>query len=294
MESIKEILSRNIEEESLKNILNIYSDAIDEFVNMGTNIIAWALHKKDGKDHDLILSLILRRFVELADSISILVRSSSIEPAKIILRSLFEMSFYIEYILKNDTERKITIFSLNEDWEEKAALRSILDRFKSELGEEDKKKIKERINKIGCILDSQEYKEIMDEYKKVKKKIKRSPKWYSLFNGPKNIAEIAKYINRENIYIIFYKFFSKTTHGTDVIKGKFNLNDKNIPSIYQIRIPEDAKFIASWTLRLLSLIYIKFTEKVIPQKREKLTLWYEKEGKSYKDSVEQSNITVKK
>jgi hypothetical protein len=73
----------------------------------------------------------------------------------------------------------------------------------------------ERVKEIDALLDTPEFKEIAEEYKRTKKK--RTPNWYSLYDGPKNIAELAQLLKRGAQYEILYREWSERIHSADVI-----------------------------------------------------------------------------
>ena len=95
---VNEILPKQIDL-GLQQILDDFSLNIDEVVNYGTHILKWLLDFSKGNgDENLPLTMFFRDMLEKADSISILVKNSSIDPSKVILRSLFELHLFIEYL----------------------------------------------------------------------------------------------------------------------------------------------------------------------------------------------------
>lgn len=98
---IEEILPQNRDEYLIK-IQNHCSDQISEMVNFGTHILNWDLEiKREGKNNN-IPTLFFRNILEISDSISILIKESSIDPAKIILRSLIENILQLIYMIEED------------------------------------------------------------------------------------------------------------------------------------------------------------------------------------------------
>ncbi|MCG8320226.1 MAG: DUF5677 domain-containing protein [Cytophagales bacterium] len=105
---IKEIIPREIDPD-FQQLLNNFSVAIDELVNFGSRIIKSDMNQKGG-DEKLPAILFLRNFVEIIDSISILVKHSSIDPCKSLLRTAFESNLYISYLLEDDMSNRAISF----------------------------------------------------------------------------------------------------------------------------------------------------------------------------------------
>ena len=90
-EPVKELLQRE-DIQPISLILDEYSKAIEEIVNFGSQILAWDLDALDGNEHDITASMMFRQYLELIDSISILIRRSSTDACKAILRNALEIS----------------------------------------------------------------------------------------------------------------------------------------------------------------------------------------------------------
>ncbi|MDT0555266.1 DUF5677 domain-containing protein [Constantimarinum sp. W242] len=93
----------------LIKVQNHFSDLLNQVIYYGTNIVELDTKvKREGKDNN-VPTLFLRNILEISDSISILIRNSSIEPSKILLRSLIENSLSLAYMLeKNEKQRALS------------------------------------------------------------------------------------------------------------------------------------------------------------------------------------------
>ena len=96
---IKELLPRE-PDENLQEVLTKFSFLVDSTINFGTNLLKWDLDKKRSGDENIIPVLFFRNLLEIGDSISILIRNSSIDPCKNLLRSLLENMYEMEYLLE--------------------------------------------------------------------------------------------------------------------------------------------------------------------------------------------------
>ena len=82
---VNQILPREIDP-GVEQLLLKFSTLIDEFVNFGTQVFKWVIEESRGTDEQMPLLMFFRDMLEKADSISILVRNSSIDPSKVLLR----------------------------------------------------------------------------------------------------------------------------------------------------------------------------------------------------------------
>lgn len=294
-EPIKEILPRNLYPE-IKNNLLFFSNLIDEFVNFGTHVLTWVIQESKGSDEQMPLTMFLRDLLEKADSISTLVKNSNIEPSKIILRSIFELALYVRYLVddnfedrsmsflvcnaknnirvnkafdKKDQSYKVTLSLLDKD---EFFDRSFLDEIPS-----SEPIIKNQYKILGLPA----YQRFDKEYERIRKKDKRNPNWYRLFNGPSNIQELALKVDMPFLYEILYRKWSGNVHGTEIINGRIvksdnpNIEDGKVnANIIQINLPKDAQDVTTYTLLLLLMIFIKLRNKKINIRDKEIKEWY--------------------
>jgi hypothetical protein len=69
----------------------------------------------------------------------------------------------------------------------------------------------EFLQRLKADLTKSEFKDINDEFKRLAKRRQRV-EWYSLYNGPRNLRELATYLNKKTLYDMLYRRWSKTTH----------------------------------------------------------------------------------
>jgi len=118
-EPIKEIITRELYP-GIEEILLKFSRLIDEFVNFGTHISIWIIQDSKGSDEQMPLTMFFRDVLEKADSISTLIKNSNVEPSKVILRSLFELTLYIRYIVEENFHDRSMSFLV---WNSKRKIR---------------------------------------------------------------------------------------------------------------------------------------------------------------------------
>lgn len=293
---VNEILPRELDP-GVEQLLLKFSTLIDEFVDFGTNVFKWVIEESRGTDEQMPLLMFFRDMLEKADSISILVRHSSIDPSKVMLRSIFETNLYISYLLEKKCEDRAMSFlvwdamrqkqiNLNFDTErpEFNKIRKMLEQdilISDPNFLNDLPSVKHRIESLNSLLDREEYKRVLKEYERTKRKENTKPAWYHLFNGPKNIQELAIYLKLPFLYEILYRKWSGSVHSTDIIHGKIiekkgsvELEGKVNTEIVQIRLPKDAQEVTSYTVLLLLRTYTVLKDNKITDKTDEIQKWY--------------------
>ena len=217
MDSKQEIIPRLLDPR-LEKILEEFGIGIDQLVNFGSNIIAWDMERdEDGSDEDLPPILFLRNFIEEIDAISILVRKSSIDSCNNLLRTALENFFSICYLIEKDSEQRSMAFLVcnalnNRKKIEKADGTSEEFKRMARILKKDKlvgntnpiiiPNAHEHLENNKQLLDLPKYKTVKNEYDLTKKRLKRKPAWYSLFNGPTNLELLAENLGYPAIYYL--------------------------------------------------------------------------------------------
>lgn len=285
---IFEILNRlNINDEK-KTSLEIYSQWIEELVNFGTHILKWDLDEATGKDENIPIVMMFRNFLEHLDSISILVKSGSIDPTKSIARGLLEIYLGLEYILEDDTINRAMGFLV---WHYKNELK-VYKKLKPNT--EEYKNFKNKISKNGIpvpqinnidqsIIDIENllklpiYSVACAEYDRTissGNNRKKNPNWYELFNGPQNIENLANYLNKQTLYEAYYRSFSGTTHGTNIIQGRMTISKNREPSIIQLRYTKDVEILVKAAFNITIAMYTLMLKKRVSSHKKEFAEWY--------------------
>ncbi len=294
--SIDEILPHKIDSE-ISGLLINFSDLINEVVNYGTHILKWLIEDSKDGDEQIPLIMFFREMLEKADSISILIRNSSVDPAKVILRSLFELHLYISYLTENhfsdrsmaflvwNTKNKIQINrAFYKENQESKNLQKQCENddilFDSNILQ-DLPSPKLILDNLAALLKRPEYQKALKEFEKTKTRMKRNPTWYSLFNGPSNIQQLASYLKISLLYEFVYRYWSGSVHSTDIINGKIVKSknsigdeDKVSADIIQIRLPKDAQHVAAYTLILIIKTFNVIMETKISKNKVLYNAWY--------------------
>jgi len=305
---IEEFIPRSIEVK-LQKILDQFSALIEETVNFGSHIFKWSLNSVNGGVEYIPVFLSFRNIFELLDVISVLIKYSCCDPCKILLRSIFESTLAIEYILEKDTkQRGMDFMAWYYNQELKIHRRHDPDdqmykEFRKNMENDKMLKdwklpefptIKEEIERLKNILNSKSYKESKKEFNLLKKKGITNPRWYELHNGPRNIEKLADYLHRSRFYQILYRHWSPAVHGTDLIRNKISLDDAGHVYIWQIRSPKKAQEITKYSISFALMNINVFIDFFKPEKKEELANWYINEiHDSYLELTSKDIIEVK-
>lgn len=311
-ESVFEILPRNARSAAEIELLSNLSFLIDEFVNFGTHIFKHDLESAKGGDENLPIQMMFRHIMEVGDSVSLLVKSSSIDPCKLLLRGMLESCLGLEYILEQDTHnramgymawhshRKLKIYKklnateqASKDFVQRLNADKILSGSFSIPAVSD---LEDQIKNINSLLTSPAYKNAEAEYMKIAAK-ENNPPWFRLFGGPQKIEQLANRLNRQAFYEILYRRWSGSTHGTDVIDGKIfppSEEGKGNVSIVQIRYAKDAQEIVQYALSFLLIAYTVMVNKRLSDLKPDLTKWYMQVQKPYLEIMTTKNMVVVK
>jgi len=273
---------------NMGEIFKGYSDLLAEVVNFGTHILSWDIDQANGGDEQLPVLLIFRNILEHLDAVSLLIRQSSVEPSKNLLRVMFESLLNLEYMLDNDCERRGLAFLvcgyhtelkfIEKISEDTAAHYQLKQKFKADksmpsglpsINIPGKREQEQRILKILAL---PLYREAEAEYQALLSAGKKNPSWYQLFGGPPNIDQLATKLNRQGLYELLYRTWSNTIHGQNVIKG--NMTNGIDTGVAQIRNPRDAKQVTLHACNIALLLFQFFITKRLPQEKNKLSIWY--------------------
>lgn len=286
-----------LEEGGVTMALSQFSSLIDEFVNFGTHILKGFTEKTGGNENVPIL-FFFRDMLEKSDAISHLIKVSSADPAKIILRSVFETSLQIEYLLDGDSEKKALAFLV---WDKHQQM-NMLKRYQP--GTENNKRIRKAFNADTSFSDKsfldrlpdvsgeiRDIKEVLEselsdttlEYLRTFKASKRPypPQWYQLYDGPKSVKQLAEKLGKPFMYEVLYHGWSSNVHGTDIFAGKILLNDSSEDEngnvtfdVAQLNLPTSAQQVTAHLLGFMLGAYTLFINKLLPSKEDEIKKWF--------------------
>ena len=281
VKGVNEFIPRDLDP-GIAEILNFFSDVTCKFVDFGSNFFIWEEHATKTEEN-IAPSMLLRHFLDLADSISVLLRTSCADPAKLLLRGLLETHFSLEYLLDKDTDRRAMAFLVEDILAEISVMEKMIQMRDSQPQAGASRRFRVRgkdltldevLQERTALLQSEKYIEVFNEFNKLKGKSKYYPHWYSCFNGPKTIRGIAEQAGKGDLYDNIYSVYSRSTHGTDVVGGKLTSSPQNYADIIQIRRPTDAQQVARFTLYLCTTTIQNYMGKRMPGQISRFREWF--------------------
>lgn len=218
----------------LEPVLKMVIPMLEETLGHGLMLFAKYTHRSEaGNDDDLVILLVFRHLLELLDSVKIQIAECSPATAALQLRAMFEALLTIEYLTEDkaktgeraiayryQVQRQRRRFYLSQDpnTAEGKELREFIANspYSGQLKPHDLKDLADRVHRIDEILDTREYKEVAEAYKRTAKKI-RYPSWYSLHGGPTSLAKLAQHLKHADWYALLYGEWSERSHAVDAI-----------------------------------------------------------------------------
>jgi hypothetical protein len=192
---IEEIVPRTIEDPEIRAILSTFSDAIADMVNLGSHVLKWGSDCTTGGDEKAPRFLMLRYVLDLLDAISILVKHSSADPAKLLVRGLLEACFQLEYLIKADADERGAAFMFwhyNEKLKQFQAMDPSTDRGKklqkalssdrqvSGMSLNPRSDLQARTLSIEGLLKGSLYSDATAAYQQLRGGRQKNPPWYQL------------------------------------------------------------------------------------------------------------------
>ncbi|OFD57536.1 hypothetical protein BWGOE4_31250 [Bacillus mycoides] len=108
MKPNKSFLDRK-ENKEVQKYLNQMGRLVDEVVNYGTHILDYCSEKHEFTKFEIPIITSFSEFLSMLDGITILVKKGNGEAIKPIIRTLLEMKFNIEYMLKADEKCQLVL-----------------------------------------------------------------------------------------------------------------------------------------------------------------------------------------
>ena len=291
-EPYDKIITDPIINDEVLDVLKYFSDIIIEVRNFGSHVLKQSSDASSGGHEVYPLFMLFRNVLELIDAIALLMKESSIEPCKVLLRTFFENLLSIEYMTEKETEKRALCFLVWHIHKKIKKLRKLdqsLPEGKQYLSKKNKDRLVNKANldwiegipdiikKYEKNLKSPLYTEIEKEYQETQTKMK-NPHWYSLFDGPRNLEMMADKLHLSGVYEEFYRHWSESIHGTDIFRGKVSTSTTSgevlIP---QIRLPKNAQHITKMIISLSLDVYRNIITYFVPSMLNEYRDWYIKE-----------------
>ena len=294
----------------VKEKLHLFSNTLEEIINFGTHLLTADIQKKRSGKDNFIPTLFFRNILDIADSISILIKESASDPAKIQLRSLLESCLNLTYMIEEKEKRRglsYMVWKANKDIKyynqflsKEQSSKELIKKVENddlnlnlEQFHDHQEVLKAKASK-KILLQKAEFNDIQFEYLRTKKKFNRRKfNWYSMYDGPINVEKLAKHLKQSSQYEFFYRKYSDNVHGTDLMKGLAR-SGKGYGQLIQLRDFEHPQEVTTDTISMLLSIYNQFTSKRIPEFKSEFRNWYFNFQEMYNTITGEKHINYKK
>ena len=282
------LLERDLSRVAAKPITDIASPLLQELVNAGLMAFLRCeveVADKGVENEDVAALILYRHMIEMVDGIQVLVLQSCGTAAIPLLRSEFEASMGLSYLLGDaDGYLQRSLSWLVAHLHGAIKGRKVLD-LSSQGGKEFAQFYQEEFGRVVPELSQPEiaaeiaamerapqnaqFSPIEAEYQRTKTLRNRSPEWFSLFDGPKNRAELAKLLGRGAEYRMCYGDWSSLGHVTSFTRYLSTLNAK--PAFEAVRRPNELQLVS----QMAAILLLRATREMIGTFRsgENLTPW---------------------
>jgi hypothetical protein len=269
-------------------VLDNVSKLIDEAIDFGTNLQKWQLEKNSNSDENIVPILFFRNILSVADGISVLIKNSSIDNAKSLVRVLMESVFSLEYLLQENTKnRALSYFvwnahrdlkfleQLNPNTESGKQFKAKIakDRFAKDTEFKEHPEFVAGKRNAEELLKLPDYIPVEEEYQRTCAK-KKNPNWFTLYDGPADFEQLSSKIKLDGFYQLHYRSYSRNIHSTNVHKDVFFPNENGTQYIIQIRYSKDCLAVSVDTINFLIVAFMTVIGKLLPEKNDDYLNWY--------------------
>ncbi len=276
-----------------KPAIELASQTLREAFNFGTNLYEKCrmTSKADADEAFPVLALFLH-ILQMIDSAEVLISNICVEPTKLLIRSAFEAKLGLEFM--NETMARTKGIA----W----IIRNILDRieFRERHSKENEKGKdffdtldqegfegfedilpptpeipSDYIDHLKKSLEKPGYADVYAEYQRLGEKRKRV-EWYSLYDGPTNIRELAEYLKQRTVYDSLYRSWSKQSHAASSDHLTLILEESK-SVLGPIRYPMDIAHVSNFALGILLQSDIVMIHRFLSGDLRRFSKWYRTE-----------------
>lgn len=266
---VHHILNRDPLGRQLAEVLARFANGLEETANFGSIILSQFAGLGTTRRHPIVFAMLLRHYLELLDAVSILVRESSIDPAKLLLRSMLEILFALKYMLESDSELRASSFIVAHVKKVSLEFRKMTPAqvqtypsWASDLAE------------LESELKYDEHSQALNEYERLSSLGKGNYPWHSYFGGPRTIQDLAKHLNLSELYDTLYRQWSGLLHAQDIFSNRVDSAPEGGTLIVQIRFPRDLQEVTAHAFNMSIELFRVFTEKLLPLRLNEFKAWF--------------------
>jgi len=303
----KKLLDREFSKAMARPIAELATPLLQELVNSGLMVFRRCEKEasRTGKENEDLAAMVLyRHVIEMVDAVEVLVANSCGTAAIPVLRSAFEGTLGLLYLLSDDAiyvNRALSWLVANihvaiktrqvlepgsEKGKEYAQLYA--KEFDRVIPRVPNAAIAAEIQQLEELLQTPQFSPITEEYQRTKITLKRDPDWFSLYGGPKNRAELATSLGMGAMYRLLYGDWSTLAHGNDLYR--YLANESGRPAYDGVRRPNELRSISQLSASLLLMASRSMIQKF--REGENLEPWYTREVKPLLDKLSALKVTL--
>lgn len=209
-------------------ILGVFRDV----VNYGSNLVPRCfVSSKKALEDAIVLGVLARQSIAMFDAVEILLSNAAVYPCHLQTRAIFEASLYLEWILREDTERRAKYYYVANVRQERVwamrtqsgssenvsygkAMEGFGDLFQ-QTTEGLSSKGQEYLKEIDQILSQASFADIDRDIEacRAKRNTPYDPPWYAPL-GPRSVRQMATELKRLHEYETIYAPSSEVMHST--------------------------------------------------------------------------------
>lgn len=263
---------------------------LQEIVDYGPPLLKRCLRESEPQAEDVVLlSVLLRQAIAMGDAIHLQLDNGAIYAANLPLRSLFEATLSMEWILTQGKQRWGRQFYVAElrkrlhanqsavaGTSEADELRELLEEnypgILDRLAQDDiQEAVEKDVENVEDMLEMDIYRDINEQFEDHWKRKKRGwePRWYEPGDGPSSIRAMAYELGHDAKYEILYSHWSETSHGARA-RPHFELTDEGL-IVQPIRSVENFKQVFTNAVSFLVFrTYAPLLDEYRPDETERL------------------------
>jgi len=289
------IIDRDLSKAEAKEIIDVASPMLQEMVNYGSQLAARCIPPRQVSRSHFSILLAYMHTLEIVDAVEVLISNACNNSAVPLIRSAFEGMLALDYLIKEDTDRRArcyVFFHIRSQLIEHRQLDTSTTegRQLQQAYQNDKwlrnfpfpsfPDLENAIKFYQSKMDDPKFQDIRNELDRtINQRGIKYPHWYTLFAGPKNVKELANHLGRSGEYASYYGMWSKISHAAPPHK-RLTLLDEDDMYIKPIRNGEGSLNIVFHAAR----ITLESTEAIItklrPGEQRQFARWYATEIRS--------------
>lgn len=203
---------------SLRQLIDLVCPTLRKVVNYATHALASGLNSLDqpgSETGDLRPSLapfaLFRHAIFLTDAIEVLLSRVCVDATSPLLRSSFEASLGLTYMLQRDQEKRARAWLYVDGRKSLSLMQEMRERGL----------VPDAREEFDATFDEALFGDLADEYEAKRRARGYGPDWYSLNGGPRNIPKLIRCVRWGDEFYTAYQWWSSLVHASGKLGASF-------------------------------------------------------------------------